>query len=304
MSGRGEKWKLALQHITRIETETGLIRRVRADNPSPLTGTGTNTYVLGRGSVCVVDPGPDLPSHLMEILNILEPDEHISSILVTHSHLDHSALVPRLKQVTGASVYAFGDSRAGRSPHLEGLSGLGGGEGVDTGFSPDHVIGDEQDVLLGEVSVRSYWTPGHFGNHLCFEWGHTLFTGDLVMGWATSLVSPPDGDLTAFMASLDKLRAKTHDLYLPGHGEAISTPADRVEELTSHRRMREGQILDRLAEGPQTAAELTASIYTDVPQHLHPAATRNVLAHLIDLAQKNQATHEGELGQDSIFSLS
>ena len=131
-----------MQHITRIETESGLIRRVRANNPSPLTGTGTNTYVLGRGSVSVVDPGPDLPSHLMEILNTLEPDEHISSILVTHSHLDHSALVPRLKKITGALVYAFGDSRAGRSPHLEGLSRLGGGEGVDTGFSPDHVIGD------------------------------------------------------------------------------------------------------------------------------------------------------------------
>jgi glyoxylase-like metal-dependent hydrolase (beta-lactamase superfamily II) len=293
-----------LDHVTHLDTEAGLIRRIRADNPSPLTGTGTNTYVIGQGDVSVIDPGPNLPSHLAAITAALDPGEHIASILVTHSHLDHSALVPALKAESNAPVFAFGDSKSGRSPHLVGLAELGGGEGVDHQFDPDHIVGHDSHVEIEHQSVRAYWTPGHFGNHMCFEWGDTLFTGDLVMGWSTSLVSPPDGDLTAFMASLENLQTKPHGLYLPGHGPEVTTPLERLDELLTHRRMRENQILDRLADGPQTAADLTATIYVDVPRQLHPAAERNVLSHLIDLTQKKKTRHQGNLTQTTVFSLS
>lgn len=284
-----------------IECDNGRIRRIRANNPSPLTGTGTNSYVIGTGEVAVIDPGPELESHLAAILSVLEPGERITQILVTHSHLDHSALVPAVKRETDATVFAFGDSRAGKSEHMKPLTGLGGGEGVDHAFTPDVTLEDGSKLKIGEHEIIAIWTPGHFGNHLCFGWGNTLFSGDLVMGWATSLVSPPDGDLTAFMASLARLQAHRHATYLPGHGEPVSNPQARLQELIDHRNMRETQILAQLANGPATAAELTHAIYTDVPPHLHPAAARNVLAHLIDLTQKNKAHHEGSLTSESVF---
>lgn len=292
---------MTLRKITHIDSTAGPIRRIRANNPSPLTGTGTNTYLIGAGEVAVIDPGPDQEDHLTEILSSLEPGEHIGKILVTHSHLDHSAMVPALKRETGAQVFAFGDSSAGKSAHLKTLAGLGGGEGVDHGFKPDVTVADGQELTVGKHGVSAIWTPGHFGNHLCFEWGDVLFSGDLVMGWATSLVSPPDGDLTAFMASLARLQGKQHVTYLPGHGEPVPNPQDRLQELIDHRNMRETQILVQLAKGPANANDLTRAIYTDVPPHLHPAATRNVLAHLIDLTQKNKTHHEGTLTSESVF---
>lgn len=279
------------------------VRIIRANNPSPFTGTGTNSYLVGQGNVALIDPGPALPEHRDAIMAALENGERISHIFVTHSHLDHSELAPEMAKLTGALVHAFGDSDAGRSAHMSTLGHLGGGEGVDRSFSPDVKITDGQTIQSDHWSLTTHWTPGHFGNHLCFELNDLLFSGDIVMGWSTSLVSPPDGDLTAFMASLEKLKPMKHSRFLPGHGDPVEHPEQRVEELLYHRRMRENQILSHLEKAAADAAALTKIIYTETPKHLHPAAERNVLAHLIDLTQKNMVSHEGELSKATRFRL-
>ena len=279
------------------------IRHIRAGNPSPFTGTGTNTYLVGRGNVAVIDPGPALPDHRDAIIRALDDGEKITHIFVTHSHLDHSELAPELSAMTDAPILAYGDSAAGRSDHMSAFGDLGGGEGVHADFKPDILIKDDETVAGADWELSAHWTPGHFGNHLCFSYEDILFSGDLVMGWSTSLVSPPDGDLTAFMNSLDKLRARPHRRYLPGHGEAVDAPADRVDELLYHRRMRETQILEQLETAAADAAQLTKLIYTEVPAHLHPAAERNVLAHLIDLVQKNRVIPDGTLNTSATFRL-
>ena len=281
--------------------EVGPVRRVLAPNPSPLTGPGTNSYLIGRGEVAVVDPGPDEPAHLDALL-AATAGERVTLILVTHAHRDHSALAPRLAARTGAPVAAFGDARAGRGTALEGLD-LGGGEGVDSGFALDRRLADGEVVTVGDAAVTALHTPGHFGNHLSFALGDVVLTGDLVMGWASTLVSPPDGDVSAFLASCMRLRALGARLLLPGHGEAVTEPAARIDWLVAHRREREAQILDALGHGPADPAALVARVYADTPRALWPAAERNVLAHLIDLAARGIVAHDGPLGPSSHFRL-
>lgn len=269
-----------------------------ANNPSPMTYTGTNTYIVGQGSLSVIDPGPDLDDHLEAILACGQIDR----IILTHSHIDHTALVPRLKAATGAVVYAYGDSDAGRSAVMTELSAKGliaGGEGVDHSFTPDHLLADG-DVIAGMTVIH---TPGHMGNHICLVYGDLVFTGDHVMGWATSIVSPPDGDLTDFMASCRKLRSIPARLYLAGHGDPVENPHERLDWLIAHRLSREAQIIATLGNGPATASELTKAIYTDVPAALLPAAERNVIAHLIDLTVQNRIAPIGPLSADARFSL-
>jgi glyoxylase-like metal-dependent hydrolase (beta-lactamase superfamily II) len=280
------------------------LRRILAPNPSPMTFWGTNTYLLGQRQIAVFDPGPDSDTHLTAILDALTPGQSISHIFVTHAHLDHSPLAPRLAQETGAPVLAFGDARAGRSPVMEQIAQsarIGGGEGIDSAFSPDVSLKDHETVAGDGWSVTALWTPGHFGNHLCFDVGDTVLSGDLVMGWASSLVSPPDGDLTQFMASCARLRTRAPKVLLPGHGAPVTDPAARLDWLLAHRRMREAEILSTLADGAQTAAALAARIYTDTPPALLPAASRNVLAHLIDLTGKSLARPLGPLDADTLF---
>jgi len=279
-------------------------RRILAPNPSPMTFWGTNTYLLGHRHVAVFDPGPDSDTHLAAIMDALAPGQSISHVFVTHAHLDHSPLAPRLAGLTGAPVLAFGDATTGRSPVMEQLAQtaeIGGGEGVDTGFSPDIALRDGVVIAGDGWSVKALWTPGHFGNHLCFEIGNTVLSGDLVMGWASSLVSPPDGDLTQFMASCMRLRERLPGVLLPGHGAPVTEPAARLDWLLSHRRMREAEILAALADGAQSAATLAARIYTDTPAALLPAASRNVLAHLIDLSAKSLVRPLGTLDADTAF---
>lgn len=262
------------------------LRCVRAANPGPLTGTGTNTWIVGTGSVAVIDPGPDDPQHMARILGALGPQECVSHILVTHSHLDHSPLARPLAQATGAPVCAFGTSRAGRSTVMETLAAdgaLGGGEGVDHGFRPDITIADGAQLDVGAETLRALWTPGHLGNHLCFLWRGDAFSGDHVMGWATTLVSPPDGDLTAFMSSLDRLEMAAPARLFPGHGDPVDPAIARIRALREHRRTREAAILQELSAGPRTISQITAAVYHDTPPQLRRAASRNVLAHLIDL---------------------
>ena len=284
--------------------EPGL-RRLVAPNPSPMTQAGTNTWLLGEGAVTVIDPGPDLPAHLAAILGALGPGERIAHILVSHAHLDHSGAARPLAAASGAPVLAFGPPEAGQRPAMARLaaSGLvGGGEGVDRGFRPDAILSDGAALETSAGPVRALHTPGHFSNHLCFAWAGAVFTGDTVMGWASSLVSPPDGDMAAFMASLDRLAGLGARRFYPGHGPAVDDPAARLAELVAHRRAREAQVRAALAEGGGTAADLAARIYTDTPPALQGAAARNVLAHLVDLAERGLARGDGPLSAQTRFT--
>ncbi|MCX7299884.1 MAG: MBL fold metallo-hydrolase [Rhodobacterales bacterium] len=281
------------------------ILRVIAPNPSLMTERGTNTYLLGRDRVIVIDPGPLDETHLAALLRALA-GRAVEQIIVTHSHLDHSGLAPSLSRATGAQVLAFGDSHAGRSAVMEtlALQGLaGGGEGVDAAFTPDVTVAHGEVIETGAGLVRVIHTPGHFGNHLSLQWGDVVFSGDHVMGWATSLVSPPDGDLTDFMQSLARLREAGARILLPGHGAAVTDPEGRIDWLTAHRKAREAQILDALAEGPAGVERLTARVYADVPVALHVAAGRNVLAHLIDLAGRKRVEALPDLRHDAVYRL-
>lgn len=291
-----------------VEISPGL-RRLTAPNASPMTFRGTNTYLLGEKDIAVIDPGPDHPEHLASILKAVGPAHKIGHIFVTHSHVDHSPLAKRLAALTDAPILALGDSWTGRSPTMERLAkmtNLGGGEGVDADFAPDITLKDGEKVSTFEWELTAITTPGHFSNHLCFAWtgDKSLFSGDHVMSWATTLVSPPDGDLTAFMTSLKKLQARDQDqIYYPGHGELLTDPQHMLRHLYSHRKGRESQILSALEDQASTPLELTHKIYTEIPEALMPVAARNVFAHLIDLTQRNLAEPTETLAADARFRI-
>ncbi len=283
------------------------LRRVLAPNPSPMTERGTNSYILGTGMVAVIDPGPDDAAHLAALTAALAPDERVTAILVTHPHRDHSGLAPALAAATGAPVYAFGPACAGRSPAMAALAaegGLGGGEGVDAGFAPDIPLADGETVEGPGWRVEALWTPGHMSAHLAFRWGKRIFTGDVVMGWASTLISPPDGELAAFRTSLARLAALGAAELLPGHGDRVTDPAARIAELLAHRRMREAAILAALAAGASTIPEIAARVYADTPGALHPAAHRNILAHLLDLQSQNRLLRAGSPAPSARWQLS
>ncbi|MFC6584051.1 MBL fold metallo-hydrolase [Sulfitobacter aestuariivivens] len=287
------------------QLEPGL-RRVLAPNPSPMTYRGTNTYLLGTSDIAVIDPGPDSPAHLEAILNALQPGQRISHIIVTHTHLDHSPLARPLAQRCGAPVLAFGDAQAGRSQIMQNLAErglMGGGEGVDTAFRPDQRLADGACITGADWELSVIHTPGHIGNHISLGWGTACFTADHVMGWASSLVSPPDGDLTDFMASCARLQTHDWRVFYPGHGAAVTDPAKRLDWLISHRTAREAALLEALSHGPADAATLAKAIYTDTPPALLGAATRNVLAHLVDLTGKSVVRPDTELHATATFRL-
>jgi glyoxylase-like metal-dependent hydrolase (beta-lactamase superfamily II) len=269
-----------------------------------MTFQGTNTYLVGCGAVAVIDPGPDLPAHLAAILAALQPGEKISHIFVTHSHLDHSPLAARLAALTGAPVLAFGPSQAGRSDVMQGLAALGmagGGEGVDQTFTPDICLKDGDVIARGDWEIEALHTPGHMANHLCFAWNGHLFSGDHVMGWASSLVSPPDGDMTQYMTSLRRLRDRPWTGFFPGHGPEIQEAAQRLDDLHSHRLGREAAILAALHQGPSDVVRITGNLYRGLAPMLLPAARRNVLAHLIDLCTREMVAAIPRIGPDAIF---
>lgn len=279
------------------------LRRVLAANPSALTGPGTNSYILGEGRVALIDPGPDDPAHRTALLAALAPGEVVEAVIVTHAHLDHSALAPQLARQLGAPVLAFGDALAGRNPALLSLGDLGGGEGLDHGFRPDATLADGETVTGPDWALRAIHTPGHLGNHICLIWGETLFSGDMAMGWSTSIVSPPDGDMSAYMASLDRLSALAPGRLWPGHGAAVTDGAARLSELAAHRRTRESQIRAALADGPATAPELAARLYQDLPAPLLPAAERNVLSHLLDLHARSAVLAQPAPARSALWHL-
>ena len=282
------------------------VRVVLCPNPSPMTLHGTNTYLLGDRSLAIIDPGPEIAAHRDAILAAVGRSE-VSHVLVTHSHLDHSPLARPLAVHFGAPVLAFGDSRSGRSAVMERLAATGlagGGEGVDESFVPDVALADGEIVEGDGWRIEALHTPGHMGNHVAFRWGEAVFVGDLVMDWASSLVSPPDGDLGDFMTSCARLKALAPHVLFSGHGGPITDPQARLDWLMEHRAARSAQILAVLEDGPATLAALTAKVYVDVPTQMHPAAARNLFAHLVDLECKGAVNARPILGPQATFSLS
>ena len=263
------------------------VRRLVAPNASPLTFNGTCTYILGRGAVAVVDPGPDDDAHLAAILAAVE-GETIETILVTHTHRDHSALAGKLKRATGARVIGA----APFAPRGEGTSGLDSSH--DRFYAPDAVLADGERFEGAGFTLEAVATPGHCANHLCFalKEEEALFSGDHVMAWSTSVIAPPDGSLAAYMASLDKLRARAERVYWPGHGGPVVEPQRYVRALAHHRRQREASILAALGEGAGTIPELVARVYPGLDPKLIRAAGLSTLAHLEDLCARGLAAAE------------
>lgn len=278
---------------------------VLCPNPSPMTGPGTNTFLVGTDELAVIDPGPADDSHLVALVAAIA-DRPVKYIIVTHSHLDHSPLAHPLAALTNASVVGFGDALAGQSNAMAALreAGLsGGGEGVDESFSPHHVVTDG-DVLCGQGwALEVMHTPGHMGNHIALRWNNAAFVGDLVMGWSTSLVSPPDGDMGDFLRSCARVRDLDLDVLYAAHGAAITTPRARISEVMAHRDARTQAILAALAIAPKNVVTLVNDIYADLALALHPAAGRNVFAHLVDLCQTGSVTAEPVLSPDATFHL-
>ncbi|MBB97672.1 MAG: MBL fold metallo-hydrolase [Rhodobacteraceae bacterium] len=285
------------------EIQPGL-RRILADNPSPMTYRGTNTYLLGETELAVIDPGPDAPGHLDAILAAVGAGQSISHIVITHSHRDHSTLARPLAEATGAPVLAFGNATAGRSAMMSELanSGLGGGgEGLDAGFEPDITLADGARIEGAGWALDVIHTPGHLGNHISLGLGDLCFSGDHVMGWASSIVSPPDGDVGDFMTSCERLKERDWRIFYPGHGAPVTNPAARIDWLMDHRRKREAAILGALSFSPSTPQVLAARIYTETPRRMLGMATRNVFAHLIDLTRKNMVKPDGDLSEKAVF---
>lgn len=275
-----------------------LVRRVIAENPSAFTFHGTGTYIVGdpQGGMAVIDPGPALPAHL-EALLTATAQGRVSHILITHTHSDHSPLAADLARATGAPVYAFG-------PHPPPPDGARAEQDGDLDFRPDIRIGDGA-VIKGEGwTMEAIHTPGHISNHLCFALREedALFSGDHVMGWSTSVVSPPDGNMADYFASLRKLLPRGEGVYFPTHGPPIPNPKAHVEAFLAHRAAREEQILACVREGRTTIPEMVAHMYREVPAHLHPAAARSVLAHLIHMTGDGRLTADPEPNERARFT--
>jgi glyoxylase-like metal-dependent hydrolase (beta-lactamase superfamily II) len=266
-----------------------LVRRLLAHNPSPFTFTGTGTFVVGQGTVAVIDPGPADPAHIAALIEGLK-GETVSHIVITHTHMDHSPAAPALAAATGAKI-------VGCAPLVLSDDGPRADAGFDASYAPDVVMGEGDSVSGPGWTLTAVATPGHTSNHLCFalEEEKALFTGDHVMGWSTTVVAPPDGDMAAYMASLAKLLDRDDAIYHPTHGEPVTEPQRFVRHLIGHRRQRENQILKLLGEGAKSIPAMVAVMYAAVDKRLHPAAGRSVLAHLIDLEARALVARAGDV---------
>lgn len=290
----------------RIEEIAPGIRRVLAPNAGPMTHKGTNTYLVGQTDVMVIDPGPLIGEHISLIQQATE-GARISHILITHAHLDHSQSARKLAQATHAPIAAFGAAHAGRRKimsELAELGGIGGGEGVDKDFVPDLELAQHDIVSNSEVMLTTHHIPGHFAGHLAFELEDIVFCGDHIMDWSTSIVSPPDGHVGDFLNSCRHLIARNPTMCLSGHGGKLTDPIGRLEWLITHRLEREAQLMSVLTENPQSLQRLVEQVYVDIPQHLFPAASRNLLAHLIDLWEQGLVDASPNLSVDAEFRRS
>ncbi|WP_267395286.1 MULTISPECIES: MBL fold metallo-hydrolase [unclassified Sphingomonas] len=264
-----------------------LVTRVLAPNPSPYTFTGTQTHLIGIDDLAVIDPGPDDAAHLAALIDAIA-GRPVRAIVITHHHRDHSPAARPLQALTGAAI-------VGAAPFAPDDAGPRADASFDHAYAPDRVMA-EGDRLAGDGwTLKAIATPGHTSNHLAFALPETdaLFSGDHVMGWATSVVSPPDGDMGQYMASLDKLLGRSDRIYYPGHGEAVENPQRLVRGMLGHRKQREGQIMRLLREAPRPVPAMTERMYVGLDPRLLPAAQRSVLAHLYDLQGRGLVIEEG-----------
>ncbi|WP_270374639.1 MULTISPECIES: MBL fold metallo-hydrolase [Marinicauda] len=268
----------------RCDTLSPLIRRVVASNPGPFTFTGTGVYIVGHGTVAMIDPGPLDAAHEAALDQALE-GERVSHVLVTHHHLDHSPLAARMASRHGCKTYG---RRPRPTPPAGSETRMEAGD--DDSFAPDVELKDG-DVLTGPGwTLEALHTPGHTSNHLCFalKEENTLFSGDHVMAWSTSVVSPPDGHMGDYISQLERIRARGFGRIWPTHGPAIDEPEAFLDAYIEHRRARERQILSQIEAGRTTIREMVSSMYADVDKRLHPAAAHSVLAHIIHLFEQGR----------------
>jgi glyoxylase-like metal-dependent hydrolase (beta-lactamase superfamily II) len=272
-----------------------LIRRVIAENPGPFTFRGTGTYLVGSGEVAVIDPGPDDPAHLKALLRALD-GERVTAILTTHTHLDHSPLAAALAKATGAPVHGL---PAPRTPE----AAIRLDEGHDRAFAPDVLVADGDRILGPGWTLEAVFTPGHASNHICYALieENALFSGDHVMGWSTTVVSPPDGDMADYLASLEKVAERGFSALWPTHGPPVLEVEPFLAAYRAHRLEREDQILAAVARGRARIPDMVREIYADVDPRLHPAAAHSVLAHLIKLAKEGRVISDGPPGPAAAY---
>ncbi|WP_438749677.1 MBL fold metallo-hydrolase [Pararhizobium sp. O133] len=282
------------------------VQRLTVNNPGPFTFHGTNSYIVGERSVAVIDPGPEDEAHFQALMAALKGRE-VTHIAVSHTHRDHSPLARRLKAETGALIVAEGPHRAARLLHAGEINPFA--ESSDMEFTPDIALADGDTVFGDGWSLTSILTPGHTANHASFALGNagghtgTVFSADHVMAWATTIVAPPDGSMTDYMASLEKMLGRDDRLYLPGHGGPVREPAAFLRGLRAHRRMRERAVLERVRAGDILIPDMVKVIYATTDPRLHGAAALSVFAHLEDLLERGQVETDGVPSLTGAFRL-
>jgi glyoxylase-like metal-dependent hydrolase (beta-lactamase superfamily II) len=278
------------------------IRRLVAGNSGPFTFTGTVSYIIGRGRVAILDPGPDKDDHVAALLNAVR-NETVTHILVTHTHRDHSPAAARVKAATGAETYAEGPHRAARPLHTGEVNALEGSGDKD--FQPDVVLRDGEVIEAGGVAIEAVTTPGHTANHMAYalKGRDLMFSGDHVMAWSTPVVAPPDGAMSDYMASLEKLARRTETTYLPGHGGAVRDAPQFVQHYIQHRKSREAAILRRLRQGEADIPAIVRATYIGLDPRLTRAAGMSVLAHLEDLVVHGAVETDGPPAIDGRYRL-
>lgn len=286
----------------RADRLSPLISRVICRNPGPFTYTGSGTYIVGRegGDLAIIDPGPMNEAHL-EAIAAAVGKTRVSDILITHTHSDHCGGARRLAEMLGAPI-------RGAGPHPvpdKSLDAPALDEGADYSFAPDAVLADGEIIEGDGWSIAALATPGHISNHLCFALREesALFTGDHIMGWATTVIAPPDGDMGDYFDSLEKLLAREEELYFPTHGAPIENAKPFVRAVRTHRRIRDGQILDQLKKGRNEIRDITAALYADIDKRLHGAAALNVYAHLIRLVRTGAVACDGDLSPKARYRI-
>ena len=298
---------MSIPYVREIDVEYGrcdqvspLIRRVVANNPGPFTFKGTGTYIVGRGEVAVIDPGPDDAAHLAAILAAVA-GERVTHILITHHHSDHSPLAAPLKAATGATIY--GCAVAGHQAEDAGEVKMEAGHDLD--FRPDVSLCGGGEVSGPGWTMEAIPTPGHTSNHLGYalKEENALFSGDHIMGWSTTVITPPDGDMGDYLESLQRIRDRSFTTLWPTHGPPIREVTPFIDAYAEHRQERIDQILTALKAGPGRIKDLVPRLYADVDQRLWPAAARSMLAAIVYLARQGQIVTDGEPGPESAYRL-
>src|ERR1700733_14289493 len=278
------------------------VRAIVANNPSPFPFKGTMSYIIGRGKVAILDPGPDDEPHIAALLDAVR-SETVTHIFVTHTHRDHSPAVPKVKAATGAGVYAQGPHRLARPLHIGETRRLDASADMD--FRPDVALRDGEVVRGESWTMEAVFTPGHTGNHMAYALpeSNLLFSGDHVMGWSTTIVAPPDGAMSDYMNSLYKLAKRTEPLYLPGHGNPVRNAPRFVQHLIEHRRGREASILHRLGKGAADIPAIVKAVYIGLDPRLVGAAALSTLAHLEDLVARGIVATDGPPSIEGTYRL-